>query len=960
MLVTSQLDLFPSEPPPLPEWSCPKWECLSRSVQVSVYNDCSLPSVQYSIPKSMKLTSFTISINMLKDEDCVRWIFCHIHKMFNCVKAGGGEAILCELHQCLSYIIAAVQNMCINGLLLFTAAIVRNMARLLFSVGTLKDFACSSDSLSTGVIEINYRFHAILILWTNALRLFNMTKDSSFGVELFYPPLTTEDSVLSQAAALLAYSYHIPFVCKCLKAAWEQLCCLLDEKFFSTFELLLGICSGSFQCPPLEHVTSVMLLDLYEARGTVDANVFLNIFCAFEPKKLTSYREGYELNSVMCCLQKIIARIPENIFIIAKISPFFEQLGSERLNGVDAVLQTLFNRLTLQLNGTHSKSLHYIPESGKQWLDYIFELISSSEIDSDDEWSLFINLLGKVLPQVKLFCSTIKKPSYRAKDAWKPLKARVFAKFTWKRLRELPLTSFTQLVSVYITVAISAELSEASEKILQLFSNIIGGSEKERVCLIMRGIHALLELFYHRHQDPVRIINALTICKFIIIMDKLSESDHADFYLESYLYVCDKDVRVNKLAKFLSNMSDMDVCRLLEKVENVENVDNLVWNIALSKLDSSFASQAVAFLSHQLRRAGIKDRQCAVVMMKSVVRRILVEEVATLQNCFNFLSILLENEQLQIDFAVEFLFPVWFLLVMLKLDSEEMLHISQCMYNGFRDWFKKLGITVIGMPPDSMRTTVICEKILQKLGTIPAEHTGILRQFLDRSLDSILPIVSNSLTKADQRVIENAICIVSYLFKYCGWLIFKPPSECSFNRSSFVKVCKIFLQNIFKFITIFKEMSLFQLITREFQETFLVMYLPNFFTGLLQLPVTSTLYVQRLLSEMIFKFGSVSSLRHLMVEQLKRHPDVVSALKKGKFKEITCEYFLRALICSLALQPVSRALPKSMSSSKLKETLELKQAKIHFSLFSVKILTRNYVSYVLQFATILKSCLAKM
>lgn len=60
------------------------------------------------------------------------------------------------------------------------------------------------------------------------------------------------------------------------------------------------------------------------------------------------------------------------------------------------------------------------------------------------------------------------------------------------------------------------ELSEASEKILQLFSNIIGGSEKERVCLIMRGIHALLELFYHRHQDPVRIINALTICKFII------------------------------------------------------------------------------------------------------------------------------------------------------------------------------------------------------------------------------------------------------------------------------------------------------------------------------------------------------------------------------------------------------------------------------------------------------------
>lgn len=64
-----------------------------------------------------------------------------------------------------------------------------------------------------------------------------------------------------------------------------------------------------------------------------------------------------------------------------------------------------------------------------------------------------------------------------------------------------------------------------------------------------------------------------------------------------------KVFQVNKLAKFLSNMSDMDVCRLLEKVENVENVDNLVWNIALSKLDSSFASQAVAFLSHQVCRS---------------------------------------------------------------------------------------------------------------------------------------------------------------------------------------------------------------------------------------------------------------------------------------------------------------------------------------------------------------------
>lgn len=52
------------------------------------------------------------------------------------------------------------------------------------------------------------------------------------------------------------------------------------------------------------------------------------------------------------------------------------------------------------------------------------------------------------------------------------------------------------------------------------------------------------------------------------------------------------------------------------------------------------------------------------------------------------------------------------------------------------------------------------------------------------------------LMNAEDTTVMHCCRIMSYLYLYVAQQIYKPPSECNFNRSPFVRFCKLILQNV--------------------------------------------------------------------------------------------------------------------------------------------------------------------
>lgn len=52
------------------------------------------------------------------------------------------------------------------------------------------------------------------------------------------------------------------------------------------------------------------------------------------------------------------------------------------------------------------------------------------------------------------------------------------------------------------------------------------------------------------------------------------------------------------------------------------------------------------------------------------------------------------------------------------------------------------------------------------------------------------------LMNGEEATVMHCCRIMSYLYMYVAQQIYKPPSECNFNRSPFVRFCKLILQDV--------------------------------------------------------------------------------------------------------------------------------------------------------------------
>lgn len=73
----------------------------------------------------------------------------------------------------------------------------------------------------------------------------------------------------------------------------------------------------------------------------------------------------------------------------------------------------------------------------------------------------------------------------------------------------------------------------------------------------------------------------------------------------------------------------------------------------------------------------------------------------------------------------------------------------------------------------------------------------------------LVPQLQNTLMKAEEATAMRCCRVASYLYLYAAQLIYKPPSECNFNRSAFVRLCKLLLQNVASFCLVGDSFLLF-------------------------------------------------------------------------------------------------------------------------------------------------------
>ncbi|EFO25767.2 hypothetical protein LOAG_02716 [Loa loa] len=245
----TQKDLFESVGD-LPEWLHTDWMCQNRCPPGRIIDDYTLPSVQYSLPSLLKLSTFSFNMNMLYTDIGVKAVFRCLRFLYQQIAHDSAETAIIDLDRSLSYLTAFAQNMELNGDMETLNGIAREFKFFLVQAGSLSRYIASDGLFTTRNVETNYIFHALLIIWMKAVRISNFFKRFG-GFEKLYPmgdalSSTEQLSMLVSYGLLLSASRtNRPSICRCITVAWHQLYASNREMFWSNMVKLLGLCTDS-------------------------------------------------------------------------------------------------------------------------------------------------------------------------------------------------------------------------------------------------------------------------------------------------------------------------------------------------------------------------------------------------------------------------------------------------------------------------------------------------------------------------------------------------------------------------------------------------------------------------------------------------------------------------------------------------------------------------------------------
>ncbi|VDK56671.1 unnamed protein product [Anisakis simplex] len=742
MLKDTQLDVFASESE-LPEWRCHEWSCANR-VNAYNYDYYSLPSIQYNLPSAIKLNAFRLSLHLLNDEEGCEMSFGCMQQLYKRIVSDGNETLMIEFDRSLGYIAMATQNLQLAGNSQTVNELLKHFRSFLVAVGTIRQYALNTAALTTRSIE-NVTFQILTLLFNNAFLY------SVVDVELFYPMGNANAS--QQLALLIAYGLmtiseitvinYIPtvpyhsrdvafqeraFMCRCADLSWQQIYTLMgDCDFWSMFAELIRIC---FTRNLLQY-----------------------------PSMPTSGKTS--VNGRMECLRQILLRIDNHHDALLRLLPFFKEINAEELWGAESVLQHYFNLLTptfLQPSSvTHTCEIGR--GNGKAWMSIVKEYCEGVDRlrDDVDSWSVFIRIACSV-------CS-------RCESVWRSIKPRIFSKFTPKKLREMPVSSLFEMLTLFLCFAYSIDMNEVCDKMLSLIMSAFESSNLNRQEVLLTALHCLIQMYRESNSDATKVYKSLSC-----LIDKLNETNAAGIYAESYLYLVEEGIEVNSLRRFLPHMTSADIAHILDaSAQQCRNSPICVWNIAFDRLYTSDCNHSITFLTsqvqtsiffhrsneHKIMRFRCKDNAILASQgMVSISNALLSERLESTDLALQFMTEFFEYFDSELYFPVDNFLPVWLAVVMSQPDSEDVMRISRFICHGFRRFLTDKNLECKVFDSNDLSSATIAKWIFETVSFFQLLmrnfETSLLDDMVTNYLNGliVLPVASSSFI---QRIIVDII-----------------------------------------------------------------------------------------------------------------------------------------------------------------------------------------------------------
>ncbi|EFO25768.2 hypothetical protein LOAG_02717 [Loa loa] len=587
-----------------------------------------------------------------------------------------------------------------------------------------------------------------------------------------------------------------------------------------------------------------MFLDLCDIGNTVSAEIFLEIICefgtAFEGGCIVS---GKALSNYVECLQQITAKVPEKQYVLRKLYFLFDKDQGDDLLGTESILQYFFTYLCSNIMEPSDQELDFYPTSGKVWKDFLLSCCSGNTSDQHNDWMLFIRLMSMLIK--------------KSESVWRAMKSRIFSKFPAKRFREMPIHSLICVFSLFITTLHGTDMEETSNKVISLATAAFDPSDKERHDVLIRAVQCTKYILDENRQDSSQAISTL-----IALMGKLDDKKDVSLYAECCMCIGEKVSEIGSLVRFLPSMNDMDLEQLLAMTAHCRTENSVLWNAAIGHLKSPNFSAVINYIVEQLA-VKFERNQSAFQNMRQVVQNLLTEKSYKLEICLYFLREFLKRTN-DAMYPVELIVPLWLVVTFEKPNTNELDDISKNICKNLRVSFRKNGLYFEAFSADSSSTILSIRWLFETVSKNAKSSRKWIQENIMSWSELLVPPLQCILMNAEETTVIHCCRIMSYLYMYVAQQIYKPPSECNFNRSPFVRFCKLMLQNV--------------LLVREFPAVFVREVLPNYMVGMFSLPVHSVPYLLRVVSDVLEKHLDDNVLKEIFTNMLKEKPQLTTAL----------------------------------------------------------------------------------
>ncbi|VDN57739.1 unnamed protein product [Dracunculus medinensis] len=256
-------------------------------------------------------------------------------------------------------------------------------------------------------------------------------------------------------------------------------------------------------------------------------------------------------------------------------------------------------------------------------------------------------------------------------------------------------------------------------------------------------------------------------------------------------------------------------------------------------------------------------------------------------------------EYFQESSMIEEFVPVWLVVNMINTEDEDMVQSSNFVYNGLSAFFAQRGFNIIDKKLNYVSAIEVSQWIFKVIGE-DCKNRICISQWINLWIDKIVSVLTHVLPDAQQAAIQHSCRICSFIFLYCAPLIFKTPSECIFNRSPFVCLCKLYLQNLVKSLVFYHFFRFFlssklMYISEIYQNLpvdLIEDIIPNFIIGLVKLPISTTPYLFRLLIDAIERFSSNFFINEKLCEILQPHSDLIQKLRCTSSRDSNVHKFI--------------------------------------------------------------------